>query len=1060
MKKACSLAHLITLVLNTNSVNMKAIVFLLSLIVGVSAYAQTANEYYKPLKYRLIGPFRGGRSVASTGVVGDPLTYYMSTTGGGLWKTTDAGQRWENISDGFFETGSMGAIAVSESHPYILFAGMGEHAPRGVMTSYGDGVYKSVDEGKTWSKVGLEATQHISRIAIHPTNPDIVYVAAQGALHAPNKERGIYKSTDGGESWQQILFVNDSTGCSELSMDMNRPDILYAGMWQHQRTPWKVISGGAGSGVYKSIDGGKNWKKIEEGLPKEKGKIAISVSRANSEKVYALIEGNSQKDKGGLFVSNDAGNKWSMVSGDNRLTQRAWYYTEVFADPQDEHTVYVLSAPALRSIDGGKNWERLSGTHGDYHDLWINPHNAKNMVISNDGGAAITFNRGATWSTQANMPTAQIYRLNADNLWPYHLYGGQQDNTSLKIATLSQYSGEISRKDWQPSAGGESAFLAFDPDKPVYVMGGSYLGSMETINQETGAGMPSIAAPIQFLGLAARDMKYLYNWNSPIIWSQHEPGTFYHGAQLVLRTRDLGQTWEEVSPDLTRNLDEKQGKGGGPLTNEAVGAENYGTLSYLKESPHTKGVIWSGSDDGQVYRTSDGGANWVNVTPKDLGEALVNAIEVSPHDANTIYIATTKYKFNDYTPGIYKSTDNGQSWNQINKGIPYGSFTRVVREDPGKKDLLYAGTERGVYVSWNGGANWEPLQLNLPVTPVLDLMVHQGDLAVATSGRSIWILDDLNVLQQKASTGAKLYQPEDAVYGHWYGPLNRSNTATFKGGAALSGVNPANGVVIYYELPELPDSSHISIEIKDEAGTSIRSFTSQKSSTYKRYAGGPPPPVTLSKKEGLNRLVWDMCHETMPGIDGVYIEGSYQGHRVSPGTYTLTLKVNGKTYAQDAKIIENPTMDVSGEVFEAYHKLMLEMEGTLTSMHKRTNQLKTISNQLTHLQTRLTDSTLKDTCSALIKRLTAWDEAMVQRKSKAYDDVENFENKFTANYLYLINVTSSQIPRVNASSIERKQELDAAWRTYEAQAKKWLEKDLKEFNQALWAAGLGAVRLD
>ncbi len=517
MKKACSLAHLITLVLNTNSVNMKAIVFLLSLIVGVSAYAQTANEYYKPLKYRLIGPFRGGRSVASTGVVGDPLTYYMSTTGGGLWKTTDAGQRWENISDGFFETGSMGAIAVSESHPYILFAGMGEHAPRGVMTSYGDGVYKSVDEGKTWSKVGLEATQHISRIAIHPTNPDIVYVAAQGALHAPNKERGIYKSTDGGESWQQILFVNDSTGCSELSMDMNRPDVLYAGMWQHQRTPWKVISGGAGSGVYKSIDGGKNWKKIEEGLPKEKGKIAISVSRANSEKVYALIEGNSQKDKGGLFVSNDAGNKWSMVSGDNRLTQRAWYYTEVFADPQDEHTVYVLSAPALRSIDGGKNWERLSGTHGDYHDLWINPHNAKNMVISNDGGAAITFNRGATWSTQANMPTAQIYRLNADNLWPYHLYGGQQDNTSLKIATLSQYSGEISRKDWQPSAGGESAFLAFDPDKPVYVMGGSYLGSMETINQETGAGMPSIAAPIQFLGLAARDKKYLYNRNSQII---------------------------------------------------------------------------------------------------------------------------------------------------------------------------------------------------------------------------------------------------------------------------------------------------------------------------------------------------------------------------------------------------------------------------------------------------------------------------------------------------------------------------------------------------------------
>jgi len=1039
---------------------MKPILFFLSLLMGISAYAQTANEYFKPLKYRQIGPFRGGRSVASTGITGDPLTYYMSTTGGGLWKTSDAGQRWENISDGFFETGSMGAIAASESHPYILYAGMGEHAPRGVMTSYGDGVYKSVDAGKTWKQMGLAATQHISRIAIHPTNPDIVYVAAQGALHAPNPERGIYKSIDGGESWERILFVNDSTGCSELSMDMNYPDVLYAGMWQHQRTPWKVISGGAGSGVYKSTDGGESWKKIEEGLPEEKGKIAISVSRANSDKVYALIEGNSEKDEGGLFVSSDGGKNWSMVSGDNRLTQRAWYYTEVFADPQDEHTVYVLSASALRSIDGGRSWERLGGTHGDYHDLWINPHNPKNMVISNDGGAAITFNRGASWSTQANMPTAQIYRLNADNLWPYHLYGGQQDNTSLKIATLSQYSGEISRKDWEPSAGGESAFLAFDPDQPDYVMGGSYLGSMQAMDQRTGARMPAIAAPIQFLGLAARDMKYLYNWNSPVIWSKHEPGTFYHGAQLVLRTRDLGQTWEEVSPDLTRNLDDKQGKGGGPYTNEAVGAENYGTISYLLECPHTKGKIWSGSDDGQVYRTSDGGETWENVTPKGLGEALVNAIEVSPHDANTIYIATTKYKFNDYTPAIYKSTNNGKSWTQINEGIPYGAFTRVVREDPGRKDLLYAGTEKGIYVSWNGGEKWEPLQLNLPVTPVLDLMVHQGDLAVATSGRSIWMLDDLSVLQQKAESGAQLYQPEEAVYGHWYGPLSSSDVSSFKGNAPFTGINPANGVVIYYELPKLADSVHISLEVKDQAGMLVRSFSSKKPTAYKRYAGGPPPPVTLSKEEGLNRLVWDMCHETMPGVTDAYIEASYGGHRVAPGTYTLSLTVAGKTYTQEAEVVENPTMDVSSETFEAYHAIMWEMEQTLTAMHNRVNQLKKISDQLAQVQKHITDEALKGTCKALIESLKEWDEAMVQRKSKAYDDVENFENGFTANYIYLINVTSSQIPRVNASSITRKKELDAEWGQYEAKAKKWLEEDLPNLNKALWEAGFGAVRME
>ncbi len=1044
---------------NLNLSNMKRNFFILLMLCATILVGQSANDYFAPLKYRMIGPFRGGRSVSSSGVIGDPLTYYMSTTGGGLWKTTDAGQRWKNISDGYFETGSMGAIAVSESHPYILYAGMGEHAPRGVMTSYGDGIYKSTDEGETWTKMGLDATQHIARIVIHPTNPDIVYVAAQGALHAPNEERGVYKSTDGGKTWKKMLFVNNLTGCSELSMDMNHPDILYAGMWEHQRKPWKVISGGEGSGVYKSMDGGETWKRIEKGLPDPMGKIGISVSRANSQKVYAIIEGDSQKDEGGLFVSNNGGESWSMVSGDNRLTQRAWYYTEVFADPQDENTVYVLSAPALRSIDGGKTWERLSGTHGDYHDLWINPKNAKNMVISNDGGAAITFNRGETWSTQANMPTAQIYRLNADNLWPYNLYGGQQDNSSIKIATLSQYSGGINRKDWSRSAGGESAFLAFDPDNPKYVMGGSYLGSMEAINQETGAGMPAIAAPIQFLGKAARDMKYLYNWNSPIIWSKHEPGTFYHGAQLVLRTRDLGQTWDEVSPDLTRNIDEKQGKGGGPLTNEAVGAENYGTISYLLESPHEKGVIWSGSDDGQVYRTNDGGESWENVTPKNLGESLVNAIEISPHDASTVYIATTKYKFNDYTPAIYKSTDNGKSWKPINNGIPYGAFTRVVREDPGRKDLLYAGTEKGIYVSWNGGDSWEPLQLNLPVTPVLDLMVHKGDLSVATSGRSIWILDDLNVLQQKANgSSTKLYQPEDAYYGFWYGPLNSSNTSNFDGTDPFEGVNPANGVVIYYELPELADSAAVSLIIKDASGNTIREISSESDKSYKRYDGGPPPSPTVSKEAGLNRFVWDMRYPIMPGVTDVYIEGSYRGHRVSPGTYTLTLNVNGEEISTEAKILENPTMDVSKADFDSYDKIMTEMEAKLTDMHNTINQVKRVNDQLKEMKSELPSDDLKSTCTDLIEKINKWDEDMVQRKSKAYDDVENFENKFTADYLYLINATESQIPRVNASSVERKKELDAIWKTYETQANQWLNEDIPAFNQALWEAGVGAIK--
>ncbi len=1035
---------------------MNRIICALFLLCSFAVAAQSAEDYFEPLKYRLIGPFRGGRSVASSGVIGDPLTYYMTTTGGGLWKTSDAGQRWENISDGFFETGSMGAIAVSESHPYIIYVGMGEHAPRGVMTSYGDGVYKSTDAGKTWTKLGLEKTQHISRIQVHPTNPDIVYVAAQGALHGPNPERGVYKSTDGGKTWNQILYVNEMTGCSELSMDMNYPDILYAGMWYHQRTPWKVISGGDGSGLFKSTDGGTTWNKIEEGLPEEKGKIAVSVSRANSDKVYALIEGNSQKDEGGLFVSDDGGENWNMVSGDNRLTQRAWYYIEVFADPVDEHTVYVLSAPALRSIDGGRSWERLGGTHGDFHDLWINPDNPKNMVISNDGGAAITFDRAANWSTQANMPTAQIYRLNADNLWPYNIYGGQQDNTSVKIASLSQFSGDISRKDWEPAAGGESAFVAFDPDNPRYTVGGSYLGNLNVKDHRSGGRMKAEIYPEQYLGRAARDMKYLFNWNSPVIWSKHEPGTYYQGAQYVLRTRDLGKNWDVISPDLTRNIDEKQGNGGGPLTNEAVGAENYGTLAYMLESPSEKGVIWTGSDDGQVYRTPDGGETWNNVTPKGLGESLVNAIEVSPHDPATVYIATTKYKFDDKTPAIYKTTNNGKSWTSINEGIPYGAFTRVVREDPNRKDLLYAGTEQGMYISWNGGGSWEPFQLNLPVTPILDLKINQGDLIVATSGRSIWILDDLNVMQQKSGTGAKLYTPEAATYGFWYSALNGSNTSSFSGAYEFTGVNPANGVVIYYELPKLEDAEKVVLKISDTEGNLLRTISSEKAKGFKRYAGGPPSPASLSKEEGLNRFVWDMRHETMPGVPEVYIEAGYRGHRVPPGSYTMELTVKDETFNAMVEIKDNPTYDVTAEAYAEHDELMTTMEATLTGMHNLVNKIAGINKQLKAIKPKLEEG-LKERCEALIKSLDEWDGKMVQRKAKAYDDVENFVNKFSAEYMYVINATDSQIPRVNQSSYDRKKELDEQWTVLKSEAEGWLSNELPAFNKALWDEGIGAI---
>ncbi|MCK5443323.1 MAG: glycosyl hydrolase, partial [Maribacter sp.] len=968
--------------------------------------------------------------------------------------------RWENISDGFFQMGSVGAIAVSKSNPNILYCGMGEHAPRGVMTSYGDGVYKSTDAGKTWKKMGLEATQHISRIVIHPANPNIVYVAGQGALYGPTKERGIYKSTDGGLTWKNTLFVNELTGCSELSMDANYPEIMYAAMWHHQRKPNFVISGGEGSGMYKSVDGGESWFKIEKGLPKEKGKMAVSVSPANSNKVYAVIESDSNQDKGGLFVSTDAGKNWSMASGDNRLVQRAWYYTEVFTDPNDENTVYVMSAPALRSIDGGKTWETLSGTHGDYHDLWINPDNSNNMVIANDGGAAVSFNFGKTWSSQDIMPTAQFYRISVDNLFPYNIYGGQQDNTSVRIASLSIGRSGITRRDWTYAAGGESAFLAFDPDNPRYVLGGSYLGTIEALDMQSKASTKIMAAPIQYLGREARNMKYLYNWNAPIIKSKHEPNTYYHCAQLVLRTRDMGVTWEEVSPDLTRNMDDKQGNGGGPYTNEAVGAENYGTIAYMIESPHEKGVFWTGSDDGLVHITKDNGATWQNVTPKGLKECLINAIEVSPHDPGTAYIATTRYKFNNYTPAMYKTTDYGKSWMNISSGIPYGSFTRVVREDSERRNLLYAGTEKGVYISWNGGKSWETLQLNLPKTPITDLKVHKGNLVVATSGRSFWILDDLSVLQQyqPSTRGVKILNPNDALNGSWRSTLS-GNSDKSKGTHSFNGVNPANGMVIYYELPKLSDSTHVTLDILDANNGLVRSFSSKKDKAAVKFnGGGPPAELLLSKKEGLNRFVWDMKYPLLPGIPNVYMEAGFRGHVAPPGNYTLKLKAGNEEVTTAGTIVEVPSYETKSGQYEAYDAFMTDMERKLTLMHNKVNTLYRAQQQLKSVLKDLSNEELKSEGKKLLTQMDAWDKDMVQRKSKAYDDVENFPNKFTAEYLFLIDATNSSIPRVNKSSRDRKTELDAQWEILEKEASRLINTAITAYNKQLWEAGIGAIQ--
>jgi photosystem II stability/assembly factor-like uncharacterized protein len=1016
------------------------------------------NDLYQSAKWRSIGPFRGGRSVTASGVIGDINTYYMGTTGGGLWKTDDLGLTWRNISDGFFKTGSVGAVAVSESDPNVVYVGMGEHAVRGVKTHHGDGVYKSTDAGKTWTKLGLDATQHISRIAIHPKDPNIVYVAAQGALYSHTPERGVYKSADGGVTWKKVLFVDDKTGCVELALDMNNPRVLYAALNEYGRLPWKVISGGEGSGLYKSVDEGVTWKKIHAGLPKELGKMAVSVSRANSDKVYLLLESDSEKELGGLFVSNNAGESWSRVSDDHRLIQRAWYYIEVFADPKSENTVYVLSAPALRSEDGGKTWEDISGTHGDFHDLWINPNNPKNMVIANDGGAAVSVNYGRTWSTQSNMPTAQFYRINVDNQFPYHIYAGQQDNTSVSIASRELGGWGITPRSWSYSAGGESAFLAFNPDDPRYVLGGSYQGTIEVLDTKAKGGTNIMAAPIQYLGMDAKDMKYRFNWNAPIIWSKHEPNTYYHGAQKLLRTTDMGKTWTEASPDLTRNEKSKQGKGGGPYTNEAVGAENYGTLSYVVESPHEKGVIWTGSDDGYVQLTRDNGTTWQNVTPVGLAECLINAIEVSPHDKATAYIATTRYKFNDHTPALYRTTDYGKTWTKIVNGIPNNAFTRVVREDDKRKDLLFAGTELGTFISFDGGKNWSAFQLNLPITPITDLKIHQGDLIAATSGRSFWIFDDLALIRQhKATTDFSLFQPEDVVLVNGGSQMDGSSDGT----NPYVGVNPATGAVLYYSLPELKSNEHIQIEIKDAQGNLVRAFTSLRDSLFQERDGGPPAEPTLSKAKGLNRFVWNLRYPTISGIAGTYMEASFRGHKASPGKYSVVLTSGKQTQSTTFQILPNPLYAINAKTYEEYHTTMLGMESAVSQMHKLVTSLHEKQLQLDKILAQLPSESkfenIKQEGKALSARMKQWDEDMVQRKSKAYDDVENFPNKFTADYLFLINQTESDLPRVNKPSLDLLAEYTAKWKLLEARANDFLQKDIPALNKKLWDAGVGAV---
>ncbi len=1047
---------------------MKAFQFFLALLLLISFDSEAQrrkkktplpsvvlnDSMYHGLKWRNIGPFRGGRSVASSGVIGQPMTYYMGSTGGGIWKTIDDGITWKNVSDGFLKTGTVGAIAVSESNPNIVFAGMGEHAARGVMTSMGDGVYKSTDAGKTWKHIGLDETRHISDVIIHPTNPEIVFVTAQGAQYGPSNQRGVYRSLDGGNTWENVLFVDENTGASSLSMDMTNPLILYAAMWQHRRYPWKIESGGENSGLYKSTDGGTSWKKLKEGLPKAFGKAGISVSRANSDRVFAVIEAEGKK--GGVYRSDDAGKKWAQINSNRINIARSWYYMEIFADPQDENVVYVLNAPVTKSIDGGKTFAPLPTPHGDNHHLWINPYDNSKMINSNDGGANVSNNGGKSWSTQQNQPTSQFYRVITDNLVPYNVYGGQQDNSAIAIASRTNDNG-IDWKDWYSVAGCESAYLAFDPDNPEVVYGGCYQGIIEKWVRASREGKAIKEYPELGLGKVPKDFKFRYNWNAPIISSPHDRNTIYHAGNVVFKTVDGGQSWEVISPDLTRNELEKQGEGGGPYTNEAAGGENYNTLMYLVESPHEQGVLYAGSDDGLVHITKDGGANWQNITPPNLADGIINSIEVSPHDPATAYIAVMRYKSMDLKPYVFKTNDYGNTWSKITNGMTNKhTFVRVVREDKKQKGLLYAGTETGLYLSLDDGQNWQAFQLNLPVVPINDLIIQDNDLVAATAGRSFWILDDLGAIQNSLDTTEKLkiYKPKDT-----YRIFGGSPEKPVPG----LGQNPKQGVTFDYYLPKDSDSLNLKLEVLQN-GQVIRTITNKTQKDFKSWPGGPPKPAVLPSKKGHNRFTWNFSKEQIPSIDKVFVFGNYNGANVAPGVYTLRLSLESETVETQATILPNPKVDGTEADYAKQQQVLNQIENAIYSMHEAVNQMRSAKAQLKNYSKLLKENEsageLLKVGDSLMERIKTWEENLIQPKQKTFQDVINFHNQLNADFMHLKGFIDTAEPKVTKGAKERLRDLLSQWKIFENEKNNIVNTEMAKYNELYSTLELPAILLE
>jgi photosystem II stability/assembly factor-like uncharacterized protein len=1024
---------------------------------------QSLSGVYGGMEFRNIGPFRGGRVDAVTGVRGQPLVYYQGATGGGVWKTSDAGSNWQAVSDKDFKTGSVGAIAVAESDPNVVYVGMGESAIRGNVSN-GDGVYKSTDGGKTWLNAGLASTYQISRVRVHPKDPNLVYVAAQGHVWGPNAERGIYRSKDGGKTWEKVLFVSDKTGASDLCMDPSNPRILYAGFWQVSRKPWTLSSGGPEGGLYKSTDGGDSWKKLAGGLPEGVvGNIGVAVSPARPERVWAIVEA----ERGGVFRSEDGGQKWTRVNSENKLRQRAWYYSKIYADPKNPDTVYVLNVGFFRSNDAGKSYSPIGVPHGDNHDLWIDPDDPQRMIEGNDGGAIVTFNGGRTWSSLLTQPTAQFYRVTTDDHFPYRVYGAQQDNSTVAIASRSRERG-IGVTDWYAVGGGESGWIAPKPGNPDVVYAGSYGGEITRYDRQTEEQRQVVAWPQLAIGRGAKDLKYRFQWNAPILISRHDPNTLYHAAQMLLVSHNEGQAWEEISPDLTRNDKSKQEKSGGPITKDDTGVEVYDTIFTLAESPLEPGLLWVGTDDGLVHVTRDGGKHWDNVTPKGIPEWIqINAIEASPHDRATAFIAATIYKFDDFRPFLYKTNDYGKTWVKIVGGIPDHCFTRVVREDPARKGLLYAGTEFGLFVSFDEGATWRPFQRNLPIVPVTDLTIKNGDLVVATQGRSFWILDDLTPLREYAETlrgeALHVFKPRPSVRFGGDGRFEEEEESA----PADRGKNPPSGVLIYYWLKEPPkEKETLTVELLDGDNV-LRSYTSEKKEKDKDKEGegeggrDERADKPLEPKAGLNRLVWDMRILRPSLLPKAVIWGSDDGPMVAPGTYTVRVKAGGHTQTQPVEVVPRPGIAATAQDLKQQFELLREVRDGLSATHQAVDQIRDVKGQVqtvvTHAERLGKAADVKEKGKVLTEKLSAVEKKLVNPDIKSNQDVLNFTPALDHQFAGLAAVVSSADARPTDSSLVYYKQIREQLDAIQKELKAVLEGDLEAFNQAVREAGIPPV---